>query len=64
MLAIGPKEDKTLYDTFQIILQDHCNISLNGYRAVSYQGTTLRAVCIGHKNQHFLCLRHFLVSLK
>jgi hypothetical protein len=64
LMAIGPKEDKTLYKTFYAIRQDHLNINLNGYRAVSDQGTALRAVWINHENQQFLCLRHFLVSLK
>jgi hypothetical protein len=50
MLAIGPKEDKTFDETFDAILQDHFNINLNGYRAVSDQGTTLCAVCINHEN--------------
>jgi hypothetical protein len=64
MLAIGPKENKTLYETFYTILRDHFNINLNGYHEVSDQGTVLRAVCIDHENQQFLCLHHFLVSLK
>jgi hypothetical protein len=51
MLAIGPKEDKAVYETFCTILQDHFNINLNGYRAVSDQRTALRAVCIDHENQ-------------
>jgi hypothetical protein len=64
MLAIGPKEDKAVYETFCAILQDHFNVNLNGYRAVSDQRTVLRAVCIGQENQQALSLRHFLVSLK
>jgi hypothetical protein len=53
MLAIGPKENKALYEAFCIILQDRFNINLNGYHAVSDQGTVLRAVCINHDNQQF-----------
>jgi hypothetical protein len=64
MLAIGPKEDKAFYEIFYAILRDHFNINLNGYRAVSDQGTALCAVCIGHENQQFLCLCQFSVSLK
>jgi hypothetical protein len=64
MLAIGPKEDKALSETFYTILRGHFNINLNGDLAVSEQGTALRAGCIDHENQQFLCLRHFLVSLK
>jgi uncharacterized membrane protein len=63
MLTIGPKENKALYETFYTILQDHFNINLNGYRAVSDQATALGAVCMDHENQRFLCLCHFLVSL-
>jgi hypothetical protein len=64
MLGIGPKEDKVFYETFHTILQDDFNINLNSYCAGSDQGITLRAVCICHENQPFLCLRHFPVSLK
>jgi hypothetical protein len=61
MLPIGLKEDKALCETFYAIRQDHFNINLNGYRAVSNQGTALRTVRTDHENQQFLCLRDFLV---
>jgi hypothetical protein len=64
MLDLGSREDKALSETFYTILKDHFHINLNGYRVVSDQGTTLCVVCIDHEKQQFLCLRHFLVSVK
>jgi hypothetical protein len=64
MLAIDPKQDNILYEAFYMILEDHFNVNLNGYRAASDEGTALCAVCIDHKNKQFLHPRHVLVSLK
>jgi hypothetical protein len=40
------------------------NIDITGYRVVSDQGSPLPTVCGLHEKPQFLCLRHFLVSLK
>jgi hypothetical protein len=63
-LAIGPKEDKSLSETFYSTLLNLFGVDLGSYCVVSDEGAALRAVCASHSNRHFLCLRHFLVSLK
>jgi hypothetical protein len=62
-LAIGRKEDRAHYETFHTVLHEVLGIGLQGWKVVSDQGTALRSVCRQHRNEQFLCLRHFLVSL-
>jgi hypothetical protein len=62
-LALGPKEDKALYEIFYETLHRLYGIQLDRCRVVSDQGTALRSVCAAHHNPQFLCLRHFLRSL-
>jgi hypothetical protein len=63
-LALGPKEDRFLYELFYVTLREVFDIDLDHWRVVSDQGTALCSVCQHHQNDQFLCLRHFLRSLK
>jgi hypothetical protein len=63
-LAVGPREDKALYEIFHKIFAEEFGITLNGLRVVSDRGSALQAICTSHDNDQFFCLRHFLVSLK
>jgi hypothetical protein len=63
-LAIGPKDDRALDETFDAVLHDRFAIELGDWRVVSDQGTALRSVCTQHGSDQFPCLRHVLVSEK
>jgi hypothetical protein len=63
-LAVGRKADRAFYQTFRTVLHEVLGIGLQGWNVVSDRGTTLRSVYRQRRNEQFLCLRHFLVSLK
>jgi hypothetical protein len=62
-LAMGPKEDRALYEVFHTVVREELGISLEDY-IVSDQGSAFRAICNRHRSEQFFCLSHFLVSLK
>jgi hypothetical protein len=50
-LAMGPKEDRVLYELFHTVLREQLGISLEDYRVVSDQGSAVRAICNRHRNE-------------
>jgi hypothetical protein len=63
-LAMGPTENRTLYEVLHTMVREELGISLEDHRIVSDQESASRAICDRHRNEQFFCLRHFLVSLK
>jgi hypothetical protein len=64
LLLLAPIEDEELYELFYTTFLKLSHIDLSICHVESDQGSALKAVCIKFQNVHFVCQRHFLVSLK
>jgi hypothetical protein len=63
-MAVSSNEDSQLYELFHTTVAKALNVQLAGFHPASDQRPALRSVCRPNRNRQFLCLWHFLISLK